>query len=660
MSLQSEIRIEQAEIFRVDPETFSVSVVTKFSKAVFHSVQWTTPYVHFYKGEGSYGMPEVGARCLVAYSVPKDIRQDVFELPPMIIGFYTPSRFMEWGADQSGPDGGEVDLTPFNSETLIDGEKIITDGRISYRNKREKLIPGDYVCGKTPSGNKIILYTGGVTQVTANNLCQRLYISKDNWIRDFCQNYLLSCDGGYTRWRDEIGGTSQSPELRTTLENHIRSDTLDYEVKRSGERVEEQKDFRKHKVINTWQGHRGDISLISVVGPKDLELDEYPFNESFRRAKGVYPTFFRGDGAANPNYYVAPYRLDLIAPGKRGIRENDNTEEIPDGNPVLGIHIQGGGGAEGQPKAFWGTLNIVNRNDIYVTSEGSGYFFFDKDVNMTVNESLRMSIGHSDKEGPFDQWHRVIIHAEKDGPDGRLYIWAKGLHDQSEFGDERPQAFDLRVGRGHIYNKVVTQGDIHQEIGGCGDILRTTYHGKIMDQVVGEGYEGLMISHQVSQGSIFNQVINQGSIFNKTSIGHIHSMVGEGNIIDEVNVSGTILHHNRFGLIQSQVDMGEINQLCSGGFIKQEVGMGMISRKATVGLISDSVGFGTIESSVDAGLINISAKAGIVNIYGILVFIGCLPMPAVGPPVARVSKLPVDPVPDVTPIPKIPYLEETK
>lgn len=153
--------VEKGRIIDVNIATYTVSVVTEFTKKPQNGISFATPYQHYEDGEGIYFMPEVGSLCWVCF--PSDGNR------PFILA---------WASAQTEGD---------------------------YRAKKRDLNPGDTFLG-TRDGNFIYLRRGGVVQIGAGALAQRMYLPINNTIRDFCENYNLSTLAGDFEWsvaRDE-------------------------------------------------------------------------------------------------------------------------------------------------------------------------------------------------------------------------------------------------------------------------------------------------------------------------------------------------------------------------------------------------------------------------------------------------------------------------
>jgi hypothetical protein len=77
---------------------------------------------------------------------------------------------------------------------------------VSYQSKRPDANPGD-MGFTTRDGSFFKLLRGGVIQIGATNMAQRIYIPVRNFIKDFAENYSLSTASGEVAW------TVERPEL---------------------------------------------------------------------------------------------------------------------------------------------------------------------------------------------------------------------------------------------------------------------------------------------------------------------------------------------------------------------------------------------------------------------------------------------------------------
>lgn len=151
--------IETVRITNVNVDDWTVDAIALFGNKRFEDVQVSCPYFHHENGEGIYIMPEAGALAWVCKPSDGEASR------PFILGFQA----------------------PFDTENN------------SFRCGRQTLNPGDIML-RTRDENFIILRRGGVVQIGAAPLAQRIYIPIKNFIKDFCENYQLQTLGGKLAW----------------------------------------------------------------------------------------------------------------------------------------------------------------------------------------------------------------------------------------------------------------------------------------------------------------------------------------------------------------------------------------------------------------------------------------------------------------------------
>jgi hypothetical protein len=173
----SHFRSEEAEVIDVNRKTWTVTVATRHRSKQVEDIQCMVPYTHYQNGEGYHFLPEVGAICMLAW--PSD------NTPPFIMGFKGAAsvRRSEDGAPErstADPEGSDTD--------------------VSFRARRPALNPGD-IAMTTRDENFVILRRGGVLQIGATPISQRVYIPILNYIKDYCENYQMNAFGGDITWQ---------------------------------------------------------------------------------------------------------------------------------------------------------------------------------------------------------------------------------------------------------------------------------------------------------------------------------------------------------------------------------------------------------------------------------------------------------------------------
>jgi hypothetical protein len=149
-------RIMQGRITDVDCDRWCLEVGKLFTVERMMDVPFATPYVGF-KGEGINFMPEVGG--VVWICDPSDSRQS------FVLAWSPPARTKE---DFNGEGGARPDFTC----------------------NRQKLNPGD-ISLTGADRNFVTLRRGGLLELGANKLCQRVFIPVGNIIRDIAQRYEI-------------------------------------------------------------------------------------------------------------------------------------------------------------------------------------------------------------------------------------------------------------------------------------------------------------------------------------------------------------------------------------------------------------------------------------------------------------------------------------
>jgi hypothetical protein len=90
------------------------------------------------------------------------------------------------------------------------------DENVSYRCNRQSMNPGDIML-RTRDEGFIILRRGGVVQVGATPITQRIYLPIQNYIKDFCENYELNTLGGSLSWLVHRTDEDTDGAVRTTV-----------------------------------------------------------------------------------------------------------------------------------------------------------------------------------------------------------------------------------------------------------------------------------------------------------------------------------------------------------------------------------------------------------------------------------------------------------
>lgn len=167
--------VESGRIVNVNIKDWTVDVVSQHGDKKWFDIQVASPYLHFANGEGIYAMPEVGA--MVWVCKPSE-------------GSFAPVFVMGY-------------------------QGVYDESEKNFRNGRSSLNPGDIMM-RGRDENFIILRRGGVLQIGATPMAQRIYIPIRNIIRDFCENYDLNTIAGELTF--DVGRTEElsADDLQTT------------------------------------------------------------------------------------------------------------------------------------------------------------------------------------------------------------------------------------------------------------------------------------------------------------------------------------------------------------------------------------------------------------------------------------------------------------
>lgn len=165
--------IIEGKIIDVNPTLWTVDVFSQFDQKWFLNVQVSSPYMHSKRGEGIFAMPEIGAKCHVC--IPSD------GPPPFVLDFIMPQESI---LDATTPDAPEGTEGATNS---------------TFAGGRFRAKPGDIIM-RGRDGNFVVLHRGGVLQIGASELAQRIYIPLKNLISDISQNYRHYNTGGSINW----------------------------------------------------------------------------------------------------------------------------------------------------------------------------------------------------------------------------------------------------------------------------------------------------------------------------------------------------------------------------------------------------------------------------------------------------------------------------
>lgn len=207
-------QVLQAKVLNINMVNWTVDVLTQFDRYYFYDVQVGSPYLHYINGEGLSIFPEVGAQCMVC--VPSD------SSPPFIMAFIMPHEVV---------DVAEQDIKGAGGTGSKDSPNKSSSGA-SFAGGRPRAKPGD-IWLRTRDDNFVILHRGGVLQLGATELSQRICIPMNHFMMDIAQNYAHHNSGGSMVWGLQEGPASENipSEFTQTFRVFANTSTADVRVK---------------------------------------------------------------------------------------------------------------------------------------------------------------------------------------------------------------------------------------------------------------------------------------------------------------------------------------------------------------------------------------------------------------------------------------------
>jgi hypothetical protein len=199
-------------VVNVDLVNYTVDVFSQFDQQRCFQIPVGSPYLHANRGDGFSVMPEVGAKCAVCW--PGD------SSPPFVLAFVMPHETIPMATSPDAPDG-----------TTSHGSDNQSATNASFAGGRPTAKPGDmFVRGR--DGNFIVLHRGGVLQIGANELSQRIYVPLNNMVMDFAENYAMHTAGGSIRWgiQEGEGITNLPTEYKQALRVYANDKYADIRI----------------------------------------------------------------------------------------------------------------------------------------------------------------------------------------------------------------------------------------------------------------------------------------------------------------------------------------------------------------------------------------------------------------------------------------------
>jgi len=183
--------VMEGKIVNINLVTWTVDFISQFDQKFYFNIQVASPYMHSNSGEGIYAFPEVGSKCMLC--IPSD------GPPPFVLAFIMPVEVIPDTSTAEAPSG-----------TQSRGGPSKTNTGASFAGGRVRPKPGDiYIKGR--DGNFCILHRGGVLEIGATELAQRIYIPLRNLITDISQNYHHYNTAGAINWGVQDGPSEKNP-----------------------------------------------------------------------------------------------------------------------------------------------------------------------------------------------------------------------------------------------------------------------------------------------------------------------------------------------------------------------------------------------------------------------------------------------------------------
>jgi len=187
------VKLVRARVVYVDTSKYRCTVIDE-TGGTYEGIQVMPVYVNT-EGGGIFWMPEVNSIVWLLFP-------SVDRVPMILGGCAQPAQLGQ--DDESDPN--------------------------DFRMNRPVLNEGDMELS-SKDGNFLIMRRGGVIEVGATQVAQRVYIPLSNVIRDLCENYELLTTGGKLSFRsrreDESHGQLRTPvELRLQLKEFAQDDPI--------------------------------------------------------------------------------------------------------------------------------------------------------------------------------------------------------------------------------------------------------------------------------------------------------------------------------------------------------------------------------------------------------------------------------------------------
>lgn len=187
----------RGKVIDVNLNNWTVDFRSTYERMTYLDVAVASPYLHFNQGEGFSVMPDIGAVCHLV--LPSD------SSAPFVKDFIMPVEKIDPSTEE----------TPLGTRSQRGTPENVVDA--SFGGGRPRAKPGDIMI-RGRDGNFFILHRGGVLQIGATPLAQRIYIPLTNLIMDVSENYHQHTTGGSVCW-----GVQEGPLLEKAPTSFVQT-----------------------------------------------------------------------------------------------------------------------------------------------------------------------------------------------------------------------------------------------------------------------------------------------------------------------------------------------------------------------------------------------------------------------------------------------------
>ena len=251
--------VYEAVVVDYNLETWTVDCLGKFDQKRFLNVQVGTPYCHPNRGEGIYLIPEPGSKCHIC--IPSD------GAPPYVMDFIMPMERRNQTGSEEAPQGTDGGADPAGGHNQ----------GMTFSGGRARPKPGDIVM-RGRDGNFVILHRGGVLQIGATELSQRIFIPLQNIMTDISQNYRHHNTGGSIQWGLQSAPSENNPptSFKQTFRLFANDEkaTMRVAVGTFADIVSEPKDGYQDDINQLELGTEEPIVCEIVVAPNEIEAED--------------------------------------------------------------------------------------------------------------------------------------------------------------------------------------------------------------------------------------------------------------------------------------------------------------------------------------------------------------------------------------------------